>query len=81
MGKTIFDDKKQFVKEVKETVRYLYRKQLEEATQQEIFQAVSYVVKDVIIDDWLATQQAFDKQEPKIGTCTRQQPDQLKGIQ
>lgn len=66
MGKTIFDDKKQFVKEVKETVRYLYRKQLEEATQQEIFQAVSYVVKDVIIDDWLATQQAFDKQDPKI---------------
>ena len=66
MGKTIFDDKKQFVKEVKETVRYLYRKQLEEATQQEIFQAVSYVVKDVIIDDWLATQQAFDKQDPKM---------------
>ena len=66
MGKTIFDDKKQFVKEVKETVRYLYRKQLEEATQQEIFQAVSYVVKDVIIDDWLATQQTFDKQDPKI---------------
>ena len=33
---------------------------------QEIFQAVSYTVKDVIIDDWLATQKAFDKQDPKM---------------
>ena len=66
MSKALNIDKKQFVKEVKETVRYLYRKNLEEATQQEIFQAVSYVIKDVIIDDWLATQQAFDKQDPKI---------------
>ena len=44
----------------------MYRKQLKEASQQEIFQAVSYVVKDVVIDDWLATQQAFDDQDPKI---------------
>ena len=65
MGKTVFN-KDKFIQDVKESVRYLYRKQLEEANQQEIFQAVSYVVKDVIIDDWLATQQAFDKQDPKI---------------
>ena len=62
MSKTIFEDKKQFVKEVTETVRYLYRKQLSEASQQEIFQAVSYVVKDVIIDDWLATQKTYEKE-------------------
>ena len=66
MSKTIFEDKKQFVKEVTETVRYLYRKQLSEASQQEIFQAVSYVVKDVIIDEWLATQKTFDQDDPKI---------------
>ena len=66
MSKTIFEDKKQFVKEVTETVRYLYRKQLSEASQQEIFQAVSYVVKDVIIDEWLATQKTFDQEDPKI---------------
>mgnify|MGYP002616353852 CR=1 FL=1 len=59
-------NKKKFIEEVTETVRHLYRKQLKEASQQEIFQAVSYVVKDVIIDDWLATQQAFDDQDPKI---------------
>ena len=56
-------NKKKFINEVTETVRHMYRKQLKEASQQEIFQAVSYVVKDVVIDDWLATQQAFDDQD------------------
>ncbi len=65
MKKTVFN-KEKFIQDVKESVRYLYRKQLDEATQQEIFQAVSYTVKDDIIDDWLATQQAFDKQDPKM---------------
>ena len=59
-------NKKKFINEVTETVRHMYRKQLKEASQQEIFQAVSYVVKDVIIDQWLATQQEFDKADPKI---------------
>lgn len=39
---------------------------MEEADQQEIFQAVSFAVKDVINDRWLATQQVFDKEDPKI---------------
>ena len=46
-------NKKKFINDVTETVRHMYRKQLKEASQQEIFQAVSYVVKDVVIDDCL----------------------------
>ena len=61
-----FFDKKAFVQSVRETVKNLYRKTLEEASQQEIFQAVSYTVKDEINDKWLATQQTFDKEDPKI---------------
>ena len=44
----------------------IQRKTIEEATQEQIFQAVSYSVKDVIIDNWLATQKAYDEQDPKI---------------
>ena len=44
----------------------MYRKTLEEATQQQLFQAVSYAVKDVIIDNWLASQKQFDQDDPKI---------------
>ena len=65
MKKNVFN-KEAFIEDVKENVKNLYRKTLEEASQQEIFQAVSYTVKDVIIDDWLATQKAFDKQDPKM---------------
>ena len=45
--------KEAFKESVKENVKFLYRKKLEEATQEQIFQAVCYTVKDVIIDNWL----------------------------
>ena len=62
---------KQFKKEafknsVKENIKFLYRKTLEEATQEQIFQAVSYTVKDVIIDNWLESQNAYQEKDPKI---------------
>ena len=58
--------KEAFKKSVKDNVKFLYRKTIEEATQEQIFQAVSYTVKDVIIDNWLATQKAYEEQDPKI---------------
>ena len=58
--------KEAFKKSVKDNVKFLYRKTIEEATQEQIFQAVSYTVKDVIIDNWLATQKSYDEQDPKI---------------
>ena len=58
--------KKEFISKVTSEVKSNYRKTLEEASQQELFQAVSIVVKDVIMDQWLATQQVIDKDDPKI---------------
>ena len=58
--------KEAFKKSVKDNVKFLYRKTIEEATQEQIFQAVSYTVKDIIIDNWLETQKAYDEQDPKI---------------
>lgn len=58
--------KKEFISKVTSEVKSNYRKTLEEASQQELFQAVSNVVKDVIMDQWLATQQVIDKDDPKI---------------
>ena len=57
--------KEAFKESVKENVKFLYRKTLEEATQEQIFQAVSYTVKDVIIDDWLESQNAYREKDPK----------------
>ncbi len=59
-------NKKNFIKAVTENVERLYRKSLDEASQQEIYQAVSQAVKDVVMGNWLDTQKAIDEQEPKI---------------
>ncbi len=59
-------EKKRFIQEIKDNVKNLYRKTLEEASQQEVYQAVSQAVKEVVIDQWLATQQTFEKEDPKM---------------
>ena len=59
-------DKTVFQESVQDNLRSLFRKKLKDANKQEIFQAVSYAVKDVIIDDWMATTQQMEKDDPKI---------------
>ena len=49
-----------------ENGKTMYPKALKEATQQEIYQAVSLAVKDVVMDEWMATQQVIEKDDPKI---------------
>jgi hypothetical protein len=51
-------DKESFKKDVINNVKNLFRKTIDEATQEQVFQAVSYAVKDHIIDRWIATQKA-----------------------
>ena len=57
--------KKEFIKAVTENVKSMYRKNLKEASQQEIFQAVSLAVKEVVMDEWMATQQTMERKDPK----------------
>ena len=59
-------DKEAFIAEVKDNVVSLYRRTIEEATKQQIFQAVSYAVKDTIIENWMKTQKQYEKDDPKI---------------
>ena len=58
-------EKDVFKRDVRNNVKTLFRKEVEEATPQQLFQAVSYAVKEAIIDDWLATQKQYEKDEPK----------------
>ena len=58
-------EKEAFKEAVRENVKTLYRKTIEEATKQQVFQAVSYAVKDIIIDDWFETQNLYEKQNVK----------------
>ncbi|MCX4270305.1 MAG: glycogen/starch/alpha-glucan phosphorylase [Lachnospiraceae bacterium] len=58
-------DKEFFKRSVVYNVKTLYRKPMQEATPEQIFQAVSYAVKDAIIDAWLATQKEYERSDPK----------------
>ena len=59
-------DKELFKRSVLYNVKTLYRKTLEEATPQQIFQAVAYAVKDQIVEQWMETQKAYEKEDPKM---------------
>lgn len=58
-------DKDMFKRSVLYNIKTLHRKTLEEATPQQIFQAVAYAVKDTVVDNWMETQKQFEKQDPK----------------
>ena len=58
-------DKELFKRSVLYNVKTLYRKNLEEASKQQIFQAVAYAIKDAVVDNWMTTQQEYEKQDPK----------------
>ena len=58
-------DKAEFKKNVTYNVKTLYRKTLAEATPAQVYQAVCYAVKDIIIDEWIATHKQYEKQDAK----------------
>lgn len=64
--KSILFDKEKFIQEVKDQMKLLYRRTLEDGTKEQIYQAVSYAVKDDIIDRWIATHKEFEKRNSKI---------------
>ena len=63
---TLDFDRELFKRSVLYNVKTLYRKNIEEANDQEIFQAVGYAIKDAIVDHWMTTQKEYEKKDPKI---------------
>ncbi len=59
-------NKEEFKKEIVDHVRNFSRKDLKDATPQELYQAVSFAVRDIITENWIATHDAYDTQDPKI---------------
>jgi starch phosphorylase len=58
-------DKELFKRIVIYNIKTLYRKSLEEATPQQVFQAVAYSLKDQVVDNWMETQKVYEKEDPK----------------
>lgn len=59
-------DKEILKESIIDNMKNLYRKTIDEATPQQVYQAVAYAVKDVIIDQWIATHKAYEENDAKI---------------
>ncbi|MBR3580139.1 MAG: glycogen/starch/alpha-glucan phosphorylase [Lachnospiraceae bacterium] len=59
-------NKKEFKASVENYLMTLYRKAPEEATKQQMFQAVSYAIKEYVVDDWFETHKEFERKDGKI---------------
>lgn len=57
---------KELKKAIEDNVKVLYRKTIDEASKEQVFYALSYAIKDTIIDEWIATHKAYDAQDAKI---------------
>ena len=58
-------DKDLFKRSVVYNVRTRYRREMSEATEQQVFQAAALAVEDQLIDCWMRTQKAFEEENPK----------------
>lgn len=58
--------KEDLIKSIKDYVKVLFRKEVSEATDQQLFQGVSYAVKDIIVDRWMATHKVYEKDDVKM---------------
>ncbi len=82
-------DKETFKKSVLFNMKNVFRKTVDEATKEQMYQAVAYAVKDVIIDEWIATHKEYEKQDVKNpvlpvhgvfnGSCSWQQHHKFHG--
>ena len=59
-------DKEEFRRSIIYTLKSQFRKKVADATPQEVYQAVAYAVKDIIVDDWIATHKEYEKEDSKI---------------
>ena len=59
-------NKELFKNSVVYNIKTLYRKDMDEATPKQVFQAVSLALKDQIMDNWIETQRTYEKQDPKM---------------
>ncbi|MBQ4464144.1 MAG: glycogen/starch/alpha-glucan phosphorylase, partial [Eubacterium sp.] len=51
--------------EIEYYMKILFRRTITEATPQQMFQAVSFALKDDVVDDWMATHKKYDKDDVK----------------
>ena len=58
-------NKEEFKKEIADYLKVLFRKSIDEADDQQKFQAVSYAAKDFVVDQWMSTHKTYEEEDVK----------------
>ena len=66
MNRLINTSKEKIKQEIRDNVKRYYRKEIEEASGNEIYHAVAQTIKDEIIDNWLATHKQMMEKDAKV---------------
>ena len=61
-----FIEKEQLKEMIRENVKTLYRKTLEHATPEELYQAAVFAIRDVITDKWMKTHDEYYEKDVKV---------------
>lgn len=59
VNKTVFKES------IFENIKNQFRKTIDQASNQEVFQAVAYAVRDIIIDQWIETHKTYEQVDAK----------------
>ena len=59
------EKKRELKTNIENYMKLLFRKSVKEANSQQLFQAVAYAVKDIVVDDWMATHKEYERQDVK----------------
>lgn len=62
---TEHDKKTHLKQDIENYMKLLFRKPVNEAANQQLFQAVAYAVKDIVVDDWLETHKQYEEKDVK----------------
>ena len=62
---TEHDKKVHLKQDIENYMKLLFRKPVEQATNQQLFQAVAYAVKDIVVDDWFETHRQYEEKDVK----------------
>ncbi|MCH5264806.1 MAG: glycogen/starch/alpha-glucan phosphorylase [Lachnospiraceae bacterium] len=59
------EKKKELKQNIENYMKLLFRKSVDEASSQQLFQAVAFAVKDIVVDDWMDTHKEYEKKDVK----------------
>ena len=58
--------KESFKQAIFQNIKNLFRTTIDDVTEQQLFQAVAYSVRDIIVDEWIATHRTYEAEDAKI---------------